>query len=157
MVSWASLQEQEIRSERGQITLEYNKRVYVRNRAPYLANRWWAEYFVCAHGCSTCHARVVRYTPLDGSPSYVKRSTSASAHDQLCVRSAQKILIRKAVQEVRQAVVGSSAVNGTRRSTRDVYDSMGRLLHLHAGRPDFFFFLFFQQPICETRITLLFV
>ena len=142
MATWESVQDQKVLTQRKQEMLVYNDRTYVLERK-YTGLKWLAEYFRCVNGCADCKARVVRKTPVDGSPPYVESSEMHAHHHAACNPNAQAILIRKAKQELVEIVVKSSAAGGATQSIRDNFDSVNRIVHHNAGVVSFILFTSF--------------
>ena len=136
MSAWREIVGQRVRTQRGNETVVYKGRIYVRNTEPYFkeSTQEWSEYFVCANDCEECRARVVRFTPLDGRSSYVRRSRSqrTRAHSVLCLPSRSRILLRQARQQLNEDVA-QSICRGSRDLIRTSYDAVTRELLRHGG------------------------
>ncbi len=130
-LTWETVLDTKVQSQRGNDFLELGGRLYSRERT-YNGKKAWSEYYVCVK--SSCKKRVVRYTPHNGEAPYVDLGHGAQAHHHAsCVSDPQAILLLKARQAMDRVVVQSSADGGAGQATRDTYDHLGRLIHQNEG------------------------
>ena len=131
---WDALIDRTVVSQRGKPMWEYEDRLYVLNKErDGLEGK--TEYYCCANIGGLCNARVIRVTPPNGAPPFVKLGRAGTqVHHHLCVADPQAIVVKKARQEIKQVVAAQSSTVGIGiRSIRAAYDVVGSSVLQNAG------------------------